>query len=294
MTHASALVLHGGAGVNAARDYAEVEAHLREVVEAGKARLLAGASALDTVEWAVAALEESGLYVAGRGAAPNSDGIVEFDASIMDGARVRAGAVSAIRDVRSPVAAARAVMERTPHVLLAGDGATSFAREEELALIGDGRDYFRMPVGVLQADIDAESAALSHGTVGAVACDGEGRLAAATSTGGTFGKRPGRVGDTPLPGIGTWADAAMAASCTGIGEYFILAGGAGDVAARMRYGGEALGAACRAMLDRVAALGGDGGIIAIDAKGQPAFAWNSGGLKRAAAGSHIPTFVGIV
>ncbi len=294
MTNPCTLVLHGGAGVNPGRDYAEVEAHLLATVEAGKAHLMSGASALDTVEWAVAALEESGLYVAGRGSAPNRDGVVEFDACIMDGVGPRAGAVCAILDVRSPIGAARAVMERTPHVLLAGDGATAFAREAGLAAIGDPARYFRMPVGVIQSDIDAESDALSHGTVGAVACDTSGRLAAATSTGGTFGKRPGRVGDTPLPGLGTWADADIAASCTGIGEHFILAGGAGDVAARVRYAGMELAAACRAMLDEVARHGGDGGLIAIDARGQPAFAWNSPGLKRAAAGSHIGTVVAII
>ena len=293
MKTATVLALHGGAGVNPGRDYAEVETHLRGLVEAGKQRLAEGASALDVVEWAVCELEASGLYVAGRGAAPNAGGVVEFDASIMDGSRLRAGAVSAIQDVVSPVSAARAVMELTPHVLLAGDGASRFAWDTGLERIGNRRDYFRMPVGVLQTDIDAETAALGHGTVGAVARDLDGRLASATSTGGTFGKRPGRVGDTPLIGIGTWADDAMAASCTGVGEYFILAGGAGDVAARMRYGGMPLDQACRAMLDRVADLGGDGGIIAIDARGQPSLAWNSPGLKRAVAGSHLPTMVGI-
>ncbi len=293
MTKPFALALHGGAGVNPGRDYAEVEAHLRTLVEAGKKRLAAGASALDAVEWAVAELEASGLYVAGRGAAPNKDGVVEFDASIMDGAAMRAGAVCAIQDVVSPVKAARAVMDKTPHVLLAGAGATHFAHDHGLELIENAAQYFRMPIGVQQADIDAEAAELSHGTVGAVACDERGRLAAATSTGGTFGKRPGRVGDTPIPGIGTWADGQMAGSCTGIGEYFILAGGAGDVAARMRYAGLALEPACHAMLKTVARLGGDGGIIAMSADAVPAFAWNSHGLKRAAAGALFPTLVGI-
>jgi len=293
MTKPFALALHGGAGVNPDRDYSEVEAHLRVVVEAGKDRLAAGASALDVVEWAVAELEASGLYVAGRGSAPNKAGVVEFDASIMDGSAMRAGAVCAIQNVVSPVKAARTVMDETPHVLLAGAGATLFAHQHGLDLIGNAEQYFRMPVGVQQGDIDAEAEALSHGTVGAVACDGHGRLAAATSTGGTFGKRPGRVGDTPIPGIGTWADSTMAGSCTGIGEYFIIAGGAGDVSARMRYAGLPLQSACRAMLETVARLGGDGGIIAMDADAMPAFAWNSHGLKRAAAGSRIPTLVAI-
>jgi L-asparaginase / beta-aspartyl-peptidase len=293
MTGRWTLAAHGGAGVNPGRDYAEVEAHMLALVTEGAARLEAGASALDTVQWAVEALEASGLYVAGRGSAPNRAGIVEFDAAIMDGAGPRAGAVAAIRDVRSPVAAARAVLDRTPHVMLAGEGATAFAREMSLPAIDDDPAFFRMPVGVEQADIDAESDLLGHGTVGAVALDRQGHLAAATSTGGLFGKRPGRVGDTPIPGAGTWADGEVAISCTGVGEHFILAGGAGDVAARMRYAGTAARAAADAMLAKVAALGGDGGLIAVGPDGIPMFAWNSGGLKRAAAGSEFEPMAAI-
>ncbi len=291
MTKPFALALHGGAGVTPGRDYRLVEAHLAELAAAGRARLAEGLSALDCVDWAVGELEASGLYVAGRGASPNRAGVVEFDASIMDGSRPRAGAVCAIRNVQSPIRAARAVMELTPHVLLAGAGATDFAREKELPEIGNDPAWFRMPVGVEQADIDAEADMLSHGTVGAVALDVQGRLAAGTSTGGLFGKRPGRVGDTPLPGIGTWADSQVALSCTGIGEMFILSGGAGDVAARMRYGGEPLDSATRAMIARVGELGGDGGVIAIDRVGNHSFAFNSGGMKRAFAGSRGPTEV---
>lgn len=288
------IVLHGGAGVNPDRNYAQVEVHLRELAEAAKTRLVAGAAALDVVEYAVAELERSGLYVAGRGSAPNREGVVEYDASIMDGAAAKAGAVCAIRNVESPIRAARQVMERTPHILLAGDGATAFAREIGLPMVTDAAGWFRLPVGVEQADIDAEGEALSHGTVGAVARDLAGRLAAATSTAGLFGKRPGRVGDTPLPGVGTWADGHVAASCTGVGEYFILAGGAGDVAARMRYGGTDADAACKQMLTRVQELGGDGGIIAVDKEGHAVASWNSPGMKRAIAGTAVETFVGIV
>jgi len=291
MTSIFALALHGGAGVSPGRDYSEAEAHLAHLAATGRTKLAEGLSALDLVEWAVTELEASGLYVAGRGASPNRAGIVEFDASIMDGALHKAGAVCAIRDVKSPIGAARAVMEQTPHILLAGDGATAFAREKGLPAIGDPAAWFRMPVGVEQADIDAEAESLSHGTVGAVALDLQGRLAAATSTGGLFGKRPGRVGDTPLPGIGTWADSNVALSCTGIGEMFILSGGAGDVAARMRYGSESLASATAAMIARVGELGGDGGVIAIDRFGNHSFAFNSGGMKRAFAGSSGPNEV---
>lgn len=299
MTDRWALVLHGGAGVSPGRDYSQVQAHLLALVTEGETWLRAGASAVDTVEWAVSQLEASGLYVAGRGSSPNRIGVVEFDAAIMegplvDGAGPRAGAVAAIQDVRSPIAAARAVMERTPNVLLVGEGATAFARECALPAIGDDPAFFRLPVGVERAETVADELALGHGTVGAVALDRAGRLAAATSTGGLFGKRPGRVGDTPIPGAGTWADAGLAVSCTGVGEHFILAGGAADVAARIRYGGSAPQLAADAMLDQVARLGGDGGLIALGRDGIPIFAWNSGGLKRAAAGSHCVTISAII
>lgn len=287
MTDRWTLLLHGGAGVNPARDYAEVVAHLRALVTAGARRLEAGESALDTVQWAVADMEAAGLYVAGRGSAPNRAGVVEFDAALMDGSVPRAGAVAAIQDVQSPIAAARAVMDRTPHVLLAGDGATALAREAGLPAIGDDPAYFRLAVGVEPHEIQGSGDTLSHGTVGAVALDRAGRLAAATSTGGLFGKRPGRVGDTPIPGAGTFADDRIAISCTGVGEHFILAGGAADVAARIRYAGTPPQDAAEAMLARVAALGGDGGLIAVGQDGVPLFAWNSRGLKRAAAGSHL-------
>jgi L-asparaginase / beta-aspartyl-peptidase len=227
------------------------------------------------VEIAVAEMEDSGLFVAGRGSAPNAAGVVEMDASIMDGARHRAGAVCALQGIASPVGAARQVLEATPHVLLAGEGASLFARERGLPLIGDPASFYRTPVGLTQEDIDAEAAALAHGTVGAVALDRQGALAAATSTGGVFGKRPGRVGDTPLPGAGVWAD----------GEDFILGATAYDVAARLRYGGQSLDEACQGAIARIGELGGDGGLIAVNRQGRVSFQFNSPGLKRAVAGS---------
>jgi isoaspartyl peptidase/L-asparaginase-like protein (Ntn-hydrolase superfamily) len=293
MTDRWTLVLHGGAGVNPARDYAEVEAHLLALVTEGAHRLQQGLSALDTVQWAVAGMEASGLYVAGRGSAPNRAGVVEFDACLMDGRSPRAGAVAAIQDVQSPITAARAVLDHTPHLLLAGEGATAFARENGLPAIGPTTDFFRLAVGVEPHETEVDGDELGHGTVGAVALDRAGHLAAATSTGGLFGKRPGRVGDTPIPGAGTWADGALAISCTGVGEHFILAGGAGDVAARVRYAGMPAQAAAEAMLARVAELGGNGGLIAVGKDGLPVFAWNSGGLKRAAAGSHLAPMAAI-
>ncbi|MCG2842119.1 isoaspartyl peptidase/L-asparaginase [Sandaracinobacter sp. RS1-74] len=288
------IALHGGAGVTPGRDYAEVEAHLGRLVDEGEARLASGESAFNTVEWAVGELEASGLYTAGRGSAPNRAGVVEFDASIICGASGRGGAVAALQDVQSPVAAARAVMERTPHVLLCGEGATAFAREIGLPAIGGDPDYYRLAIGVTAEEMRPAGDGLGHGTVGAAALDRQGRLAAATSTGGVFGKRPGRVGDTPILGAGCWADRHVAASCTGIGEHFILAGGAGDVSARIRYGEAAPPEAMRAMLERVASFGGNGGLILVTADGQAHFDWNSNGLKRAAKGSRIARTLAIL
>ncbi len=290
MSAGPVIALHGGAGVNPARNYAEVEAHLHDLARRMKARLIAGLGALDAVCEAVFDMEQSGLYVAGRGSGPNREGAHEFDASLMCGATGRAGAVAAIQNVLSPVSAARAVLEETPHVLLAGAGATQFARAAGLAPLPQDAGWFRLAVGVAPEDLLEPQA---HGTVGAVARDANGRLAAATSTGGTFGKLAGRVGDTPIPGIGTWADRQVAISCTGVGEAFILAGGAGDVAAHMRYGGATLETAAHALLARVAALGGDGGLIAIDSNGHVAMPFNSKGMKRAVAGLGRATQVAI-
>ncbi len=285
------IALHGGAGVQPGRDYSRAEAHLGELAREIAGVLQEGLSALDAVERAVMAMEASGLYVAGRGSAPNTSGYVELDAAIMDGARHRAGAVCAVRDVVHPVAAARRVMDATDHVMLAGRGAMAFIAEQGLAVVEDPGAYYVMPDGVEAADIAAASEGrAAHGTVGAVALDRNGRLASATSTGGTFGKRPGRVGDTPLVGPGVWADGEVALSSTGVGEAFILSGGAGDAAARMRYGGADMETACDAMLDQVARHGGDGGIIALDRTGRLVQRWNSKGMKRAAAGSALSAF----
>ncbi|MDH3266020.1 MAG: isoaspartyl peptidase/L-asparaginase, partial [Gammaproteobacteria bacterium] len=213
--------MHGGAGAVAGRDYAVVEAHLHELAGAGKARLEAGQRALDVVEFAVAEMESSGLYVAGRGSAPNTAGYVELDASIMDGATRQAGAVAAIVGVRNPVSVARRIMQATPHVMLAGNGALAFAREQGFAEVDDPESYYVLPVGVYEHETHEQK----HGTVGAVALDRSGGFAAATSTGGTFGKLAGRVGDSPMIGAGTWADDDIAISCTGTGEHIIRAGG---------------------------------------------------------------------
>jgi len=275
-----AFALHGGAGAVAGRDYAETEKHLHGLASDCRDRLENNAQALDVVEFAVAELESSGLYVAGRGSAPNSAGHVELDASIMDGASREAGAVAALQDFANPVVVARAVMERTPHVMLAGTGAVAFARDAGFEEITDPSAYYTLPVGVTQDDITG----FAHGTVGAAVLDQSGGLAAATSTGGTFGKLHGRIGDTPLIGPGTWADDHIAVSCTGIGEHIIRAGGASSIAFRYK-SGITLNDAVQEMLDEVARLGGDAGVIAVSRDGQIAMPYNSQGMKRASASS---------
>lgn len=284
-----ALALHGGAGAVAGRDYTVTEKHMHGLAEECEAMLAAGRTALDVVELAVNELETCGLYVAGRGAAPNSAGHMELDASIMDGATREAGAVAAIRDVVSPVQVARGVMEKTPHVMLAGSGALEFAREHGFEEVADPGSYYTLPVGVTSDDIQD----IAHGTVGAVALDVSGGLAAATSTGGTFGKLHGRIGDTPLIGPGTWADDDIAISCTGTGEHIIRSGGAAAIAFRYR-SGMALTDAIAEMLDEVKRLGGDGGIIAVTRSGELAMPYNSQGMKRASVSTvsplHVATF----
>ena len=278
--HKYALALHGGAGPVAGRDYSETEKHLLELASKCREQLISGASALDVVEHAVNELETCGLYVAGRGSAPNSAGHVELDASIMDGATRDAGAVAVLQDFVSPVSIARGVMEKTPHVMLAGSGAIAFARNAGFEEVLSPADYYTLPVGVTQDDINDAG----HGTVGAVALDQSGGLAAATSTGGTFGKLYGRIGDTPLIGPGTWADDNIAVSCTGIGEHIIRAGGASSIAFRYK-SGIPLHDAVQEMLDEVARLGGDAGVIAVTRDGQIAMPYTSDGMKRASASS---------
>jgi isoaspartyl peptidase/L-asparaginase-like protein (Ntn-hydrolase superfamily) len=183
-----AFALHGGAGARSGRDYSVAEYHMRDVTENARDRLASGARALDVVEYAVAQMESSGLYVAGRGSAPNSAGYVELDASIMDGPVSAAGAVSCIRDVVNPISVARRVMEATPHVMLSGAGALAFARAQGFEEVEEPKKYYTLPIGVNEDEIEDQA----HGTVGAVALDTNGELAAATSTGGTFGKLEGR------------------------------------------------------------------------------------------------------
>lgn len=281
-----AFALHGGAGAVAGRDYAVVEEHMRALTGDCKAKLESGESALNVVEYAVMELETSGLYVAGRGSAPNTAGYVELDASIMNGADREAGAVAAIVGVANPISVARRVMEATPHVMLAGHGAKTFAREQGLDMVENPGSYYVLPIGVYRH----ETAEQKHGTVGAVALDQSGGLAAATSTGGTFAKLEGRVGDSPLIGPGTWADDDVAISFTGTGEHIIRSGGAISIAHKVN-AGAAVEDAIDEVLAEIRRLGGDAGVIVVTRDGHVAMKYNSQGMKRASVASDQPVFV---
>jgi beta-aspartyl-peptidase (threonine type) len=282
-----ALALHGGAGVEPGRSYARAEMRLAELIVEGEARLTRGDAALEVVTAMVEAMEESGLFVAGRGSGRNSLGQVELDASVMDGSARSCGAVAALRGTRSAIRAAEAVMSRSDHVLLVGDGATRFARRERLAQIGDLNAWLMEPDGY-----DAADAGQTHGTVGAVALDRAGRLCAATSTGGIYNALPGRVGDSAVIGAGTWADEAVAVSCTGEGEAFIRACAAHSVAQAIA-GGQPPQAAAQAVLASVVERGGEGGLIVVTANGLVTLAFNTPGMKRASASSSRPAEVGV-
>lgn len=282
-----ALAVHGGAGampraeMSAAQE-AAYRAALGTALDAGFGVLERGGTSLDAVVAAVRLLEDDPLFNAGKGAALNREGIAELDAAIMDGQGLRAGAVAAVRHVKNPIELARAVMEKSPHVMLIGAGAEEFALEQGFAPVPS--EYFRTERRVRELRRELEGRAEASGTVGAVALDARGHLAAATSTGGMTGKRWGRVGDSPIIGAGTYAnDASCAVSATGHGEYFIRLGIAADVCALVAYRGLALERAAREVVHgKLAALGGTGGVIALDARGNLALEFNTEGMFRAA------------
>ena len=275
-----AIAVHGGAGVMGRLTRAQQSMYCRgleRALDAGYEILVSGGKSLDAVGAAVVALEDDPLFNAGRGAVYTAAGTHELDASIMDGATLRAGAVAAVSRIRNPILAARAVMEKSPHVLLTGQGAERFARQHGLALVSARYFHTGARLAALQKGMKGH-----HGTVGAVALDREGNLAAATSTGGYTGKLPGRVGDSPLIGAGTYADnASCAVSGTGWGEAFMRLALAHEVSARMHHRDESLAQASSAALKSLSRVKGDGGLIALDRRGSIAMPFNSEGMLRA-------------
>ena len=288
------LAIHGGAGTVARAALSGADAHgyragLRAALRAGHRVLAGGGCALDAVTEAVVALEDDPHFNAGLGAVLTEEGRVEMDAAIMDGRDRRAGAVACVSGPRNPILAARTVMERSPHVLLAGEGAERFLRAEGVAFAPATYFLTQRRIEALDRELrrrdsgkpDRRSDADRHGTVGAVACDAAGHLAAATSTGGLTGKQPGRIGDTPVFGAGTWADdATCAVSATGHGESFMRWVVAHEIASRLRHRGECVEVAATAVVSALAANDGAGGVIAVDAAGRFALPFNSEGMYR--------------
>ena len=285
-----ALAIHGGAGVidrgDLSRDKeAAYRAGLNAALAAGQKVLGGGGSSLDAVEAAIRVLEDNPLFNAGKGAVFTADGRNELDASIMDGATRKAGAVAGVTRTRNPISLARTVMEKSPHVMLAREGADQFSVEQGLPQVDPS--YFRTEERWQQLlDWRKDNAAKldpthAHGTVGAVAIDINGHVAAGTSTGGMTGKRWGRVGDSPVIGAGTYAaDGNCAVSATGSGEYFIRSSAARQLCDRIAWRGASVLQAARDTIDNIGDIGGDGGMIALDGKGAIAFAMNSSGMYR--------------
>jgi L-asparaginase / beta-aspartyl-peptidase len=293
------LVIHGGAGTIERSNMTpekerEYRAGLERALTAGYQILKRGGSSLDATEAAVRVLEDDPHFNAGRGSVFTSVGTNEMDAAIMDGKTLAAGAVAILKHVKNPISLARLVMEKSGHVMMDGEGAEVFAKENGIELVNEKYFFTQERWDALQKIKAAEKKRTGdagkafiitdqdrHGTVGAVALDKNGNLAAATSTGGTTNKRPGRVGDSPIIGAGTYANnATCAISATGDGEYFIRASVGHDISALMEYRGMSLKDSAQAVLDKVAKLGGTGGLIAIDHQGQVALPFNTSGMYR--------------
>ena len=273
---------------------------LRRALERGRAVLDSGGTALDAVTQAVMAMEDDPLFNAGRGSVFTDAGRHEMDAAVMDGAAGTAGAVAGICGPRHPVLAARTVMERSDNVMMTGEGAEQFCVAHGLEWHDEawfGTDSRRAALDAVLLARRTGAAVIDdfnrHGTVGAVACDGAGRLAAATSTGGTTAKAPGRVGDTPVLGAGTWADTHCAVSCTGHGESFIRAAVAHEISARMRWAGQTLKQAARSVMADLRLPVAAGGLIAVGADGSWAAPFNTRGMYRgvAVAGEPVRTAI---
>jgi len=292
------LVVHGGAGTMergkmTSEKEREYRAGIENALRAGWEMLQRGGSSLDATETAVRTFEDDPLFNAGKGSVFTAAGTNEMDAAIMDGKTLKAGAVTVIQHVKNPITLARLVMEKAPHVMMAGDGAEAFAKGHGVELV-DAKYFFTQERwDALQKEQAAKKAGANgdkkfflsdqdlHGTVGAVALDRNGNLAAATSTGGKTGKLAGRIGDTPIIGGGTYANnATCAVSGTGDGEFFIMATAGHDVSALMEYGHKTLEEAGLAVINKIGKLGGTGGLIAIDKNGKMTLPFNTSGMYR--------------
>ena len=283
------IVIHGGAGVMSKEKMSdelqtEYKAKLNEALTLGESMLKEGASATDVVEKVINVMENSPLFNASKGAVFTHDGINELDASIMEGKTMNAGAVAGVRDIKNPINAARAVMEKSEHVMLSGKGASEFAQEQGLEIVPNKYFFTENRYQSLQQLLKQERKREKKdnmGTVGCVVLDTHGNLCAGTSTGGMTNKKYGRIGDSPIIGAGTYANNnTCAVSCTGHGEYYIRLGFARDISALMEYRNLSVDEACREEINKLTRMNGTGGVIGVDAKGNIAMEFNTSGMFR--------------
>jgi beta-aspartyl-peptidase (threonine type) len=290
------MVIHTGAGNFTLAGIAErkdaMQAAMNDALLAGYRVLAVGGTSLDAVQAAIVILEDSPLFNAGKGAVFTHEGTNELDASIMDGGTMKAGAVAGLKHIKNPIRLARLVMEKSPHVMMAGEGAEAFAKEQGgIAFVDQKYFYTDRAWKALQDELAAEKKAAQagqhHGTVGAVALDQHGNLAAGTSTGGLTNKRFGRIGDSPIIGAGTYANnQSCAISSTGIGEYWIRYTVAHDICARVQYKNMPIQAAADAVVrDTLKPIGGEGGVIGLDARGNVTMSFNTTGMGRGYVGA---------
>ena len=284
-----ALVIHGGAGVMDQKSMTpEIQAMylnvLNRVLSVGDSVLSHGGTSMDAVEKAIVIMEDSPLFNAGKGAVFTHDSLVELDASVMEGQSLKAGAIAAVRDIKNPIRVARAVMEKSEHVLLNGSGASQFAKEQGFEPVDNSYFYTEKRRKSLQELLKQEREATTndkHGTVGCVALDSYGNIAAGTSTGGMTNKKYGRIGDSPIIGAGTYANNETGGfSCTGHGEYYIRLGFSRDISALVEYKKLSVQEACREEIGKLTKLGGTGGVIGLDKNGNIAMEFNTEGMFR--------------
>lgn len=284
-----ALVIHGGAGVMDQKSMTpEIQSEylkvLNRALSVGDSVLSHGGTSMDAVEKTIVIMEDSPLFNAGKGAVFTHDGLVELDASVMEGQTLKAGAIAAVRDIKNPIKVARAVMEKSEHVLLNGSGASQFAKEQGFAPVDNSYFYTEKRRQSLEKLLKQERKATTndkHGTVGCVALDSYGNIAAGTSTGGMTNKKYGRIGDSPIIGAGTYANNETGGfSCTGHGEYYIRLGFSRDISALMEYKKLSVQEACREEVGKLTKLGGTGGVIGLDRKGNIAMEFNTEGMFR--------------